>query len=162
MMSNEGREILLSYNVLRTKSYHHLPPRRRRVCQGRRDHLCSTGLLQCPPPSILQRHIRGESRPQNPESKSPITVMEKYFTSCFQEVNIRTLCESVPALANQRCSQLVHNAQFINITFQKAFTLFGRCHSSYDNGKELSDNDIAALGGQSMARNRYLVTLFHF
>ena len=88
--------------------------------------------------------------------------MEKYFTSCFQEVNIRTLCESVPALANQRCSQLVHKAQFISITFQKAFTLFGRCHSSYDNGKEFSDNDIAALGGQSMDRNRYLVTLFHF
>lgn len=68
------------------------------------------------------------------------------MTNTEQEVNINILCQSVPTLAQERCPQLVPHAQYVCKTFQKAFTLFGQCHSVYDSGGILSDTDIAAVG----------------
>lgn len=62
-----------------------------------------------------------------------------------QEANLKTLCESVPNLARSRCPQLATQANFINKTFLKVLTKFGKCHAVYDSGKELSEAQIEQL-----------------
>ena len=65
---------------------------------------------------------------------------------CQQEVNISTLCNSVVELAQDRCSQLLPKAQFIQKTFTKAFSYFARCHSIYDSSRVLEEKEIDELG----------------
>ena len=59
---------------------------------------------------------------------------------------MKTLYDSVLDLAKERCTELIPNAEFVCITFTKAFKLFARCHSLYDSAKELSDADLSGLG----------------
>lgn len=69
------------------------------------------------------------------------------MTSCeIQELNVISLCESVPSLAKERCPQLLHKAEFVCHTFKKAFNLFGNCHRLYDSGGKLTEEDITDLG----------------
>lgn len=67
-------------------------------------------------------------------------------------VNMKTLCDSVPVLAQERCAELVPNAEFVRTTFTKVFGLFSKCHSLYDSSKELTDANLSDLG---MERNMF-------
>ena len=57
-----------------------------------------------------------------------------------------TLCQSMVTIANNRCPSLLHKAEFLKLTFVKAFTNFAKCRAIYDSGKALCDDDISELG----------------
>ena len=73
-------------------------------------------------------------------------VLNNKFHNTHQEVNVKTLCESVPEFARARCPQLQPNAQFVSTTFAKVFSAFGKCHSVYDCSETLSDDQLENLG----------------
>lgn len=76
-----------------------------------------------------------------------------------QEANTKTLCRSIPHLAESRCPELVTKAKFVASTFEKAFSQFDRCHSLYDSSKQLSDGEIRDLGihKQSIIHMNYVL-----
>lgn len=59
---------------------------------------------------------------------------------------MKTLCESISQLAEQRCPELTPKAEHVCMTFKKVFALFGHCHSAYDSSKALTNIEIDALG----------------
>jgi hypothetical protein len=61
-------------------------------------------------------------------------------------VNLKTLCKAAPELAKNRCPELLPKAEFLEKTFMKIFTLFGKCHAVYDTAKPLSASEISQLG----------------
>ena len=64
----------------------------------------------------------------------------------LQEINLNTLCEAIPKLANSRCPSLATKATFTATLFKKAFSLFRECHAVYDCAQPLSFSEIATLG----------------
>lgn len=59
---------------------------------------------------------------------------------------MKTLCQSVADAAKERCPTLVSKADFIQKTFERAFTLFDACRQLYDSAKILSEGEICDLG----------------
>lgn len=74
---------------------------------------------------------------------------------------MKTLCQSVVMLVRERCPSLVPKAEFLDKTFQKAFTYFADCRTLYDSGTSLSETLILQLGMTSPLCSRNLYFLLH-
>ena len=71
---------------------------------------------------------------------------ENNALSCTQPRNIHTLCSAPVALASQECPQLVSQAETVCDRFERALTLFSRCHNLYNSSKHLTSTDADSLG----------------
>ena len=61
-----------------------------------------------------------------------VTLLLDLSNLIFQPININKVCDSVPSVAAQHCPALVPEAQAIAETFREAFTLFSKCHNTYE------------------------------
>lgn len=59
---------------------------------------------------------------------------------------MKTLCQSVLSVANERCPALIHKATFYQKIFEKAFKYFSDCREIYDSAKILDEGKISDLG----------------
>ena len=83
-----------------------------------------------------------------------LSLMSFNILCVVQDTHVTTLCQSMVTIANTRCPALLHQAEFLQLTFTKAFNNFAKCRSIYDSGKALSDDNISELGMYSTFNNR--------
>ena len=63
-----------------------------------------------------------------------------------QPHNAHTLCSAPVALAQQMCTQLVPHAESVRDRFERAFLLFGECHTMYNKAGHVTHREADSLG----------------
>ena len=64
----------------------------------------------------------------------------------MQEVNITAICLAITRVADNRCEELLSDAEATSKKFKEAFLKFSSCHQVYSSRVHLDDDSLLQLG----------------
>ena len=82
--------------------------------------------------SFIGNHVHRCLKVKKNENKRPLCYVTGFILCSTQPHNAHTLCSAPVALAQQMCTQLVPHAESVRDRFERAFLLFGECHTMYN------------------------------
>ena len=63
----------------------------------------------------------------------------------MQERSVEVLCSAIVRVAEERCTDMLPEAQKVYDTYSPVLTLFGKCHRGYNSGA-MDESSINELG----------------